>query len=66
MVIKLDIKNVYDRLGCDFVKKFLTNLSFSDKWTNWIMECITTTFLTILVNGKLGVTLNPWGGIRQD
>lgn len=49
----LDIEIAYDRLGLSFIKKCLTDLSLCDKWINWIVECITSITLTMVVNGKL-------------
>lgn len=35
-----------------------TVLGFYDKWTNWIIECITTTTLSMTVNESLGIRFN--------
>lgn len=45
------MKKVYDRLKSSLIKKCLSD---SDKWINWIMECITTATLSMLINEK------PW------
>lgn len=52
----------YDRLEWSFVKKCVSDLGFYDKW---IMECITTTTLTILISGKTRNAFHPESGIRQ-
>lgn len=37
MAIKLDMKNAYDRLYWNFIRKCFHDLGSSDKLTNWIM-----------------------------
>lgn len=39
MAIKLNIKNAYDRLDWDFIKKCFTNPGFADRWTAMNMYC---------------------------
>ena len=37
MVVKLDVKKVYDRLKWDFIRVILAKLGFYPKWIEWIM-----------------------------
>lgn len=46
-----DMQNAYDRLG------------FYEKWVNWIMQCISTTSFSIIVNGRLGMNFQIESGI---
>lgn len=64
MAIKLDMKRAYDRLDWRFIRKCYQDLDFAEKWINWIMECITTSFL-VLVNGIAGEPFRSGRGIRQ-
>lgn len=64
MAIKLDKKKSYDRLEWHFLKTCLSNLGFSHKWINWVMERITSTTFSVLVNGILGKFFKPSRGIR--
>lgn len=41
----------YDRLACKFIQKCFTDLGFSEKSSNWIMKCITTTSILVLLHG---------------
>lgn len=51
MAIKLDIEIAYDGMEWNFIKKCFIDLSFCEKWTKW-MQCTTTTFSRIIVDGK--------------
>lgn len=42
-----------------------SDLGFSDKWTNWIMEYTTTTSMSVLVYGILKESFKPKRRIRQ-
>lgn len=53
MTIKLDIEKAYNRLDGEFIKKCFIDSGFSNKWINWIMQCIKTTSFKVIVNGKL-------------
>lgn len=50
MAIKLDMKEAYDRLEYIFMQKCFVDLDFSSKWIHSIIECITTTNFSVLVN----------------
>lgn len=34
MVIKLDMEKVYGRLSCQSIKECVSDLGFTEKWTN--------------------------------
>lgn len=54
MAIKKDMEKACDRLECDFVKKYLTDLGFCARWSNWIIQCITTSSFKVIVNDGTG------------
>lgn len=64
-VIKQDMEKAYGSLVWVIVRKYFMDLGFSIKWTNWIMEYITTTILLVHINGKLGSPFKLERGIRQ-
>lgn len=43
--LKVDLRKAYDTLKWIFVKAMLTELGFPLKFTNWIMECVSTVIL---------------------
>lgn len=36
----------------------LTDLGLCDRWTNWIMQCVTRTSFKIIVHGRLETRFN--------
>ena len=65
MAIKLDLEKAYDRLEWNFVHRVLEAFHFPLKLTKIIMSCITTTSISILVNGSALQPFEPSRGIRQ-
>ena len=65
MAIKLDLEKTYDRLEWNFIHKVLQAFHFPPKLTWIIMSCITSTNISILVNGGMLDSFEPSKGIRQ-
>lgn len=65
MAVKLDMKKAYDRVEWDFLFKVLENLGFCQKWVTWIKECVTTSSMSVLVNGSPAGMITPSRGLRQ-
>lgn len=49
----------------NLLKKSLTDLGFCEKWTNWIMKCITTTSFSMIYNQETGNNFQVERGIRE-
>lgn len=65
MASKLDMKKLMVDLNGTLLKNALLGLGFSENWINWIMECRTTTILSLLVNGIIANLFKSERGIRQ-
>lgn len=65
MLIKLDIKKAYDKVGWRFLCKCLEAFGFSKSWINLIFECISTPMVSILVNETPEGFFNISRGLRQ-
>ncbi|XXG74779.1 hypothetical protein AAC387_Pa07g3408 [Persea americana] len=65
MAMKLDMYKAYDRIEWPFVRKMLLALGFPDKWTNLIIECISTVTYSIKINGQVEGYIKPSRGLRQ-
>lgn len=50
-------KVMKDLIG-DFIRKCFTDLSFCNRWINQIMQCMTTTIIRVVINGKTGNTIH--------
>ena len=65
MAIKLDLEKAYDRLEWNFIHKVLHAFHFPPKLTRIIISCISSTDISILVNGGMLDSFEPSRGIRQ-
>lgn len=65
--IKIDLKKAYDKLDWSFIRHMLLFFffQFSSSTINLIMNCISSSGITILVNGSTTEYFLPSKGIRQ-
>ena len=65
MLIKLDFQKAYDSVNRSFMKQVMEKLGFGRKWITWIMNCITSASLSILLNGSPLKPFKMEKGLRQ-
>ena len=65
MAIKTDMSKAYDMVEWNFIKQVFERLGFHDKWTNLIMQCLTTVSYSYLINETAQGYVKPERGIRQ-
>lgn len=64
-VMKIDLNKAYDRIQWDLISKVLKSLQFPDCGVTWILECIYSTSLSVLINGEPSECFRPFVGLRQ-
>jgi hypothetical protein len=65
MILKLDLSKDFDKLSWQYMKELLLAFGFNKDWVSWIMNLISSTFFSILVNGVPSQPISPSRGIRQ-
>ena len=65
MGLKIDIETAYDKIEWSFLKMVMTNFGFPQIWIQWVMQCVTTTSFSILINGSPFGHFKPQRGLRQ-
>lgn len=65
IALKLDMSKVYERVEWKFLEKILLKMGFQTSWVVMIMQCISTVFYSILVNGEPKGFIQPTRGLRQ-
>jgi hypothetical protein len=65
MLLKLDLSKSFDKLSWQYIRETLVAFGFSANWIDWIMNLITSTFFSILVNGSPSQPFSPSRGLRQ-
>ncbi|KAG6424932.1 hypothetical protein SASPL_115355 [Salvia splendens] len=64
-ILKLDFQKAYDTVQWDFLEETLVGMGFGRKWIIWIMECVRTASMSILVNGSPTSSFHLQIGLRQ-
>lgn len=69
IAVKLDLEKAYDLLDWQFVKCTLKQFGFHATWIERVMECISSSYFSILLNGTpqgfYFFYFYPTRGIRQ-
>eukprot|EP00253_Pinus_taeda_P020137 PITA_20137 len=65
MIMQLDFAKAYDKLNWIYIKKVLIAFEFDHNWVRWIMDLVTSSSFSILVNGSPSETFIPSRGLRQ-
>jgi hypothetical protein len=65
MILKIYLSKYFEKLNWKYMKGLLSAFGFNKDWISWIMNLISSTFFSILVNGLPSQTFSPSRGIRQ-
>lgn len=65
MLLKIDLSKAFDSLIWKYIQKMLLAIGFSPSSVRWVMSLITSTFLSILVNGIPSTSFHRTRGIQQ-
>lgn len=63
--LKLDLAKAFDRLEWNFIVTALKRQGFQDHFISLIHSCISTTNLSMIINGDPSPTFHPQCGIRK-
>ena len=64
-MIKLDFQKAYDSVNWAFLELAMVKLGFGRKWIGWIMNCVTSASMSILLNGTPLKPFKMGKGLRQ-
>lgn len=64
IAVKIDMNKAYDRLEWGFVEEVMRRMGFGERWIAWVMECISSARLNLLVGRKKIADLTIERGIR--
>lgn len=65
MAVKTDMSKAYDRVEWNFLEVMMKKMGFDRMWIRWIMSCVSTVLISILMNGVSHGFIKPERGIRQ-
>ncbi|GKV14958.1 hypothetical protein SLEP1_g25756 [Rubroshorea leprosula] len=62
---KVDFEKAYDKVNWNFLNYMMMRMGFSEIWRKWIMECLQTSLLSVLVNGSPTRQFGVSRGLKQ-
>ena len=65
IILKLDFEKAYDCVNWKCLDFMMRSMGFGYKWREWIMECISTVGISVLVNGSTTKQFRMERGLRQ-
>ncbi|KAH1114716.1 hypothetical protein J1N35_008094 [Gossypium stocksii] len=65
LIFKLDFLKAYDSVCWDFLELVLLKLGFGERWTGWMLECVSTVGAAVLINGVVTNEFSFARGLRQ-
>lgn len=65
LIFKVDFAKAYDSVEWNFLDEIMAGMNFGTKWRKWILECISTAYAAVLVNGSPSPEFKLERGLRQ-
>lgn len=65
VLLKLDFQKAYDNLSWKFLLDMLSKFGFPAKWIKWMKECLSSAYVSVLVNGSPTGEFVLEKGLRQ-
>ncbi|GKV09632.1 hypothetical protein SLEP1_g21103 [Rubroshorea leprosula] len=64
-IFKVDFEKAYDKVCWEFLDYMMMRLGFNETWRKWIMECLRSSSVSVLINGSPTCQFSVSKGIRQ-
>ena len=65
LLFKVDFEKAFDSIDWSYLESVMRKMNFPTLWRKWIMECISTTTTSVLVNGSPTDEFKFERGLRQ-
>jgi hypothetical protein len=65
LVLKLDIQKAFDNIDWEFLRLILFSVGFGEKFSHWILSCVTNANFAVLINGEPSSFFKSERGLRQ-
>ncbi|GKV11739.1 hypothetical protein SLEP1_g22962 [Rubroshorea leprosula] len=64
-IFKADFEKAFDKVSWDFLDYMMSHMGFCDIWRKWIKECLSSSTVSVLVNGSATKEFKVSKGLRQ-
>ncbi|KAJ9553924.1 hypothetical protein OSB04_017969 [Centaurea solstitialis] len=65
LLLKVDFEKAFDSVNWSFLISVMKQMGFGQKWCHWIMGCLNSASVSVLVNGSPTPEFNMERGLRQ-
>ena len=65
LICKLDLEKAYDLVDWKFLVYMLSRMGFGEKWRKCVLECLYSTWISIMINGSPKGFFQAQKGLRQ-
>ncbi|XP_071728879.1 uncharacterized protein [Rutidosis leptorrhynchoides] len=65
ILFKVDFEKAFDFLSWDFLLEIMEKIGFGSKWRMWIMTCLKSASVSVLINGSPTEEFSLERGVRQ-
>lgn len=65
MIFKVDFEKAYDSVRWCFLEYMMRRFNFNERWVSWVMGCLKSSYVSVLVNGSPTGEFKMEKGIRQ-
>ncbi|XP_071727348.1 uncharacterized protein [Rutidosis leptorrhynchoides] len=65
LIFKVDFEKAFDSLSWEFLVEIMTIMWFGGKWRKWIISCLSSASISVLVNGSPTNEFKLERGVRQ-
>jgi hypothetical protein len=65
LIMKIDLKKAFDSIDWSYLRLVLLSAGFGDKFTDWILSCVSSANFAVLINGEASSFFQSERGLRQ-
>src|ERR1044072_1328035 len=62
LVLKVDFEKAYDTVDWDFLVYMMRRMQFPERWVGWIIQCLASSTVSVLINGSASDQFVPQRG----
>lgn len=66
LLFKVDFNKAFDSVNWEYLDSILSRMVFSNRWKGWIQGCLSSTRVSVLLNGAPTNEFHINRGVRQD